>query len=393
MPAAEIITIGTEILLGEIIDTNARYIARNLRDIGVDLYRKTTVGDNVQRIAQALREGLSRADILITTGGLGPTVDDPTREAAALAVGVDTEYRPELWEQIQTRFKNYGRQPTENNRRQAYIPKGALAVENPVGTAPSFIIEKEGRCIISLPGVPIEMEYLMQNAVIPYLRQKYQLHSIIKAHVIHTVGIGESVIDELVGDLETYANPTVGLAAHSGQVDVRITVKADSEEEADARIALLEQTIQERLGKWIYGVNDETLEDSILKNLNTCGLTLATVEAGLHGELVARCSRLGKVFVGGEVLNGQPSGQELLNLVQATQINREADIVLGVSLIPGAERQVVYLALATAKEQQVMERSYGGAPQSAPRWAMNHALDLLRNYHPEAKQEIDREER
>src|SRR5512133_2805341 len=154
MPSAEIITIGTEILLGEIVDTNARYIARQLRDAGIDLYRKTTVGDNAQRIAQALQQALERCDIVLTTGGLGPTVDDPTREAVALAVGVETEYTPDLWNQIEARFRRYGRLPTENNKPQAYIPKGAIVIENPVGTAPAFIIEIEGKSIISLPGVP-----------------------------------------------------------------------------------------------------------------------------------------------------------------------------------------------------------------------------------------------
>jgi nicotinamide-nucleotide amidase len=165
MPTAEIIAIGTELLLGEIQDTNTRYLARLLRDHGVDLYRTTIVGDNVERIAQAIRESLARCQIVITTGGLGPTVDDPTRQAAALAVGVDLEFRPELWDQIQDRFKRYNRPATENNRRQAFIPKGAIAVENPVGTAPAFIVETPTQAIVSLPGVTPEMEYLIKKAV------------------------------------------------------------------------------------------------------------------------------------------------------------------------------------------------------------------------------------
>ena len=138
MPSCEIITIGTELLLGEITDTNSRYMARALRDLGIDLYRKTTIGDNARRIAQAIQEALLRSDIIITTGGLGPTVDDPTREAVALAVGSQVEFRPELWEQIQRRFERFGRVPTENNKRQAYIPAGGIPVENAVGTAPAF---------------------------------------------------------------------------------------------------------------------------------------------------------------------------------------------------------------------------------------------------------------
>ena len=197
MPSAEIITIGTELLLGEIVDTNATFLARSLRDVGIDLFKITTVGDNVKRIAQAIQLSLEKCDIVITTGGLGPTVDDPTREAVALAVGVKSEFHPELWEQIQTRFTRLGRMPTENNRRQAYIPEGAIAIENPVGTAPIFILEYHSHVIISLPGVPSEMEYLLQHNIIPYLQQHYSLQAVIKTRVLHTVGVGESQIDHL----------------------------------------------------------------------------------------------------------------------------------------------------------------------------------------------------
>ena len=149
MAVAEIITIGTELLLGEIQDTNSKYIARVLRDIGVDLYRISTVGDNLNRISVSIQEALTRADIVITTGGLGPTVDDPTRQAVADAVGVELEYIPELWDTVIERFKRYGRQPTENNKRQAFVPAGAIVINNPVGTAPAFACEKNGNTIIS----------------------------------------------------------------------------------------------------------------------------------------------------------------------------------------------------------------------------------------------------
>src|SRR5512135_763440 len=141
MASAEIITIGTEILLGEIVDTNTRHIALTLRDLGVDIYRTTTIGDNTERIASALREAMQRADIIITTGGLGPTVDDPTREAVAQAAGVSTEFREELWQQVIATISRYGRKPAENQRRQAMVPQGSIAIRNPVGTAPSFILQ------------------------------------------------------------------------------------------------------------------------------------------------------------------------------------------------------------------------------------------------------------
>ncbi len=228
MPSAEILTIGTELLLGETIDTNSNFLARSLRDAGIDLFRITTVGDNTKRIAQAIQESLERCDIVLTTGGLGPTIDDPTRDAVALALGVKPEFHPELWEQIESRFRKLGRIPTENNRRQAFIPEGAVAIENPVGTAPIFIMEMNSQVVIALPGVPREMSFLMEWKVLPYLRQHFHLHEVIRTRLLHTVGVGESQIDDLIDDLEKLSNPTVGLTAHSGQVDVRITVKADS---------------------------------------------------------------------------------------------------------------------------------------------------------------------
>ncbi len=379
MPTAEIITIGTEILLGEIVDTNARYLARELRDIGVDLYRKTTVGDNVRRIAQAIQQGLERSTIIITTGGLGPTVDDPTREAVALAMNVEIEYHPELWEQIQARFRRFNRVPTENNRKQAYIPQGALVIENAVGTAPAFIVESGDHAVISLPGVPREMEYLMQRKVIPYLRDHYHLHEVIKARIVHTAGAGESQIDELVGDLETLNNPTVGLAAHSGQVDVRITAKAGSEEEADRLIQEVEAVVRQRLGNWIYGVDEESLEEVALKAVERHGWTLAVVEAGLGGDLIKRIASVKGPFLGGELLTSQPSPSELQEITSAYRQNRAADAAIGIALIPGPEKQEVYFSIITPLETQQMTRPYGGPPGNAPTWAIHHSLDILRN--------------
>jgi nicotinamide-nucleotide amidase len=378
MPSAEIITIGTEILLGEIVDTNARYLARTLRDAGIDLYRKTSVGDNAKRIAQAIQQALERCDIVLTTGGLGPTVDDPTREAVALALGVELEYRPELWEQIQARFRRFGRQPTENNRRQAYVPQGAIAVENPVGTAPIFIIERQNQVIISLPGVPREMEYLMMERILPYLRQHFNLHGIIKARVLHTAGTGESQIDDLIGDLEELSNPTVGLAAHSGQVDIRITAKADSEEDADELIKPVEQTIRQRLGNWVYGADQETLEAIALEAVRRNGWTLAVVEAGLGGDLIRRLASVPGPFLGGQVLTGAPSPEELSISTENDRLTRGADVGLGVVIHPAGEKQDVFLVLITPEGKHQYMRPYGGPPEYAPRWALHHSLDVIR---------------
>lgn len=379
MASAEIITIGTEILLGEIVDTNAQYLALALRGAGIDLYRKTTVGDNPRRIAQAIQQSLERCEIVITTGGLGPTVDDPTRDAVALAIGVETEFRSELWEQIQARFRRFNRVPTENNRRQAYIPCGAIAVENPVGTAPAFIIESESQVIISLPGVPREMEYLMQNAILPYLRQRYNLKGIIKTRILHTAGVGESQIDDLIGDLEELSNPTVGLAAHSGQVDVRITVKADSETQADDLIRPVEESLRIRLGDWIYGVDQQTLEEAALAALSSKGWTLVVVEAGINGYLIRRLAAARGPFLGGEMLSGSASLEELERCAESYQQSRQADVALAVAVMPAGEKQDVLLVLITPQGRQNFTRPYGGPPEYAPRWALHHGLDLIRH--------------
>ncbi len=380
MPSAEIITIGTEILLGEITDTNARYIARELRRIGMDLYRKTSVGDNAERIAQAMREALQRCDVVITTGGLGPTVDDPTREAVALAFGVKTEFRPELWEQIQARFVRFGRKPTENNKRQAYIPQGAEAIENPVGTAPAFRMSGEMGTVISLPGVPREMEHLMQNEVLPYLRERFPDLGVIKARILHTAGAGESNIDALIGDLEELSNPTVGLAAHSGQVDVRITAKARTEEEADALIAPVEAEVRARLGIWVYGADEETLEQTALQALRKQNWRVAVVEAGLGGRLVRRLASEEEdaPFAGGELLTTLPTPDKLSLTTEKYRKNRGAQVGLGVVLRPGKEKQEIFIVLLTPQGEQRLARPYGGPPQMAVQWAVNHALNLLR---------------
>jgi len=377
MPVAEIITTGTEILLGEIVDTNTRYLARALRSLGVDLYRTTTIGDNVTRIAAAVRESMQRAEIIITTGGLGPTIDDPTRQAVAQAIGVETEFRAELWGQIVRRIEEYGRTPTENQKRQAYVPKGAIAIENPVGTAPAFIIETKRNAIISLPGVPREMETLLQQSVIPYLQKRFDLHEVIKVRLLHTSGVGESMIDEKIGDLESLSNPTVGLAAHSGIVDIRIAAKAPTDVETDRMIAELEMEIRKRLGKVIFGTDEDTLEGTTLDELARRGWKLAAIEAGLDGILLRRLSAVqNPVFLGGEPL-AIPQGK----LSQATAAARErcqASIALGVAVYPGEKRTEVEICLITPQGEQSKQLHFGGHPKNAPRWATNMALDWVR---------------
>ena len=376
MPTAEIITIGTELLLGETTDTNTRFIAQILRGLGVDLYRTQTVGDNAGRIARAVSDARQHADIIITTGGLGPTVDDPTRQAIAEAVGMALEFHPELWEQIIARIGRYGRMPTENQKRQAYIPKDAIVIENPVGTAPAFIVETSNGAVITLPGVPREMETLLTDAVVPYLQKRFDLHDVIKVRTLHISGLGEGVLDSLVGDLETLSNPTVGLTAHSGIVDIRIAAKAGTPAEAENMIANVEQDLRHRLKTNIFGTNGDTLERVTLDALAQRGWTLACFERGLDGALLRRLEQAGNpVFRGGRTATDREE-----TLAQASETVRQefnATVSLGITLSLFGEKQGIDVVTITPLGHKERYLLYGGHPKNAVRWAINTALDRL----------------
>jgi competence/damage-inducible protein CinA-like protein len=378
MPSAEIITIGTEILLGEIVDTNARHIARQLRAEGVDIYWTASVGDNPGRIAELVRAALARSEIVVTTGGLGPTVDDPTREAVAAALGVTTEFHPELWTEIQAMYRRFGRSPTANNQRQAYIPAGAIPVPNPVGTAPAFIGETATSAVICLPGVPREMEHLLEHAALPYIRRRFPGAGVIRVRVLHTAGVGESLIDERIADLEALANPTVGLAAHAGQVDLRIAAKAASNALADELIAPVEAELRRRLGGMIYGADGATLEDAALAACAGRGWRLAVVEAGLGGALVQRLMAASGAALAGLALASSPDPDGWPDLVDAFRRAHGAEAALGAALYPHAEPRAVDLRLFTPGGEAAERHTFGGHRRLDARRATHLALDYLR---------------
>ena len=357
MTSAEIITIGTEILLGEIVDTNTRYLARNLRSLGVDLYRTITIGDNEERIASAIREAMQRADIVITTGGLGPTIDDPTREAVAKATGVETEFREDLWQQVVATIARYGRTPSENQKRQAYVPKGALGIENSVGTAPCFIVETPRNAVISLPGVPNEMEHVLHESIIPYLQKRFNLHEVIKVRVLHCAGLGEGMIDEKIADLEMLSNPTVGLAAHTGVVDVRIAAKAKSESEANAMIAGIESQVRERLGSVVFGADEDKLEEVVLDLIARRGWTLTAIESGLDGLLARKVPHTASLPT--------LTPDSLMQALRAAQADSQADVALGVSVYP--DERAAEMAMISPSGEKTHRIMYGGPPRSLPR--------------------------
>ena len=286
---AEVIAVGSELLLGQIIDTNSAVIARHFASIGLNLFYKTTVGDNLARTTAVIRQALDRSDVVVTTGGIGPTADDITREAVAAATGRELLFSEELLRQIETYFATRGFRLSPSNRRQAYIPAGAIAVENPVGTAPAFIVDQEGKTLITLPGVPREMEYLLVNRALPYLRERYGIRGEIRLRVLKCVGLGESRIGERLADfMETGANPTVGTLAHLGQVDVRIAAKAADAEEATRLIEPVEAEIRKRLGDAVFGADGDTLEGEIGRRLAAMSTKIAVVEVGTAGAATER---------------------------------------------------------------------------------------------------------
>jgi nicotinamide-nucleotide amidase len=388
---AEIVTTGTELLLGVITDTNSTYIARQLRDIGLDLYYITSAGDNQERVASVLDAALNRSAVIITTGGLGPTVDDVTREAVACATDRELVCDPELVASIEAFFEQRGYTMSENNRRQARIPAGAIPIVNPVGTAPCFIVEDQRGIIISLPGVPREMKYMMEHVVLPYLREKFDLQQIIKARTLHTCGIGESSLDSQIADLEESSNPTIGLAAHPGQSDIRITAKADSEAEADAMIAEMEARVRERVGTVIYGVDAETLQSAVIDLLQQCGLSVAVAEVNVGGLIsgwLDNADPEGKTFHGGWVLSQHHRWTRAQDSTSSKDIRQEGlRLATEVCTITGTDIGLATLNsgplstyMIAVYNDQIHDRSirFRGHDAHSHRWVASMSLDLVR---------------
>ena len=275
----EIVSIGSELLLGQIVDTNSAWISQRLAENGANVYYKSCVGDNLQRMTEVLRIALDRADVVITGGGIGPTQDDLTREAVAEVFGVDVVTDPDSLTELRERFQNRGFILTKNNERQAQIPAGATVIRNPNGTAPAFMVESDKGTVISLPGVPFEMKWLITNEVILYLRAKYDLGETIHYRVLKVADLGESAVDHEIGHLiAESSNPTVGVLARPGQVDVRIAARASDVESAKELIKPVEEEVRGLLGNHIFGSDDETIESVIGEMLRERNATVAVYE-------------------------------------------------------------------------------------------------------------------
>jgi nicotinamide-nucleotide amidase len=323
MASVEIVTIGTEILLGHLVDTNSAHLARVLADHGVDVYAKHSVGDNADRLAAMLSGTLERADGAITTGGLGPTVDDLTKDAVARAVGKKLVLHEPSLRAIEERFRSFGRTMTENNRRQAYLPEGCIVLDNPHGTAPGFVaLRDDGRFVACMPGVPREMKPMLEERLVPWLVQRFGLREAIYTKTLHTVGIGESDLDRRIEDLfRTLENPKIAVLAHGFRVDVKVMAKADSRERAEAMIAPVAAELRTRIGSGYYGDDETTLAGAIVRRLAERGLTLATAESctgGAVADAIVGVAGASAAFRGAVVAYADDVKTGLLNVPERT---------------------------------------------------------------------------
>ena len=405
---AEIIAIGSELLLGQIVDTNTSYIAKRLAENGIELLQATTVGDDLRRMKEVIKEAINRSQIVITTGGIGPTEDDLTREAIAEVFQRPLIFQPHLMKQIEELFKKRGFRMVESNRKQAYIPEGSIPIENPKGTAPGFIVEYPNGSIISIPGVPVEMEYLMENRVIPYLRKRFDIkHQLIRYRVLRACGLGESAIGLQIKDLmKEGRNPSVGTLASIGDIRIRITAKADHPEEASNLIQKMEKEIRNRLGILIYGVDNETLHGNIIKELERLNLTLSVVETFTGGIISQKLTGPGsQFFIQGLVIPTEASQKQFLNLslkeseslkkdskwftdllAQKARDEFRTDIGLAMSgkiterQGEGEYKIETYYSLSTSTGIENQEYSLGGELWMVRERAAIIALDMLRKY-------------
>ncbi len=286
LKTAEIVTIGTEILLGDLVDTNTAWLSERLATLGVGIYRHTTVGDNRARIAAALEEAAARADLVITTGGLGPTSDDLTNECLSVVTDREMVAYPEAREHVDEMFRKFGRKPTLNNYKQALFPEGSELIPNPLGTAMGALLEAGGTLFATLPGVPSEMKRMFEETLEPLIRAHSE--GSIVSRTLWFAGIGESALAEQVQDFLDATDPTVAPLASQGKVRLRITTRAATQREAEEKIAPVEKEILSRLGDYHFGEDDETLESAVGRLLTERGATLALAESCTGGLLAKR---------------------------------------------------------------------------------------------------------
>lgn len=298
---AEIITVGTEILLGDIVNTNSQFLAKELAQLGIDVYYQGTVGDNEKRLYECFEESLKRSDIVITTGGLGPTKDDITKEIAAKYFNQELELDELSWLKIKDYFNKIGIEPTINNKKQALFPKECTVLENNNGTAPGAVFSKNNKYIILLPGPPKEMIPMFSESVKPYIEKLTDTTLVSKT--LRLIGIGESALeDKIIDIIESQTNPTIAPYAKDGEVTLRITAKVKDKENAKCLIEEMEKKVEQRVGNYIYGYDNTSLGEVVAKTLVEKNLTIAVSESctgGMVSSALINYPGISSVFIEG----------------------------------------------------------------------------------------------
>jgi nicotinamide-nucleotide amidase len=402
---AEIIAVGTEILLGEIVDTDSPYIAARLPALGIDLFWVTQVGDNLGRAREALERAWQRSDFIFTTGGLGPTEDDLTREAIAAMLGEEMRVEPSLEAALRAFFARRGRPMPERNVKQATLIPSARAIPNAHGTAPGWWVEREGRVIIAMPGPPAEMRRMWEAEIEPELRRRSR-GIVLVSRTLKTSDVTEGLVDELLGDLKHAANPSVSVYSRADGIQVRIAAKAADRQAAEALIAPVEAEARRVLGDAVWGADADTLEGVVGRTLRERGLTLATMESctgGLLASTITDVPGSSGYFKGGlvsyatemklawgvsrEVIEayGVISAECAREMARVARERLSADVGIGVTGVAGPEEQegkpvgTVHIAVDDGRgEARVVSYQFAQSREMVKRRAVTTALSLLR---------------
>jgi nicotinamide-nucleotide amidase len=402
---AEIVSIGTEILLGEILDTNARFIASRLPALGIDLYWTSQVGDNHGRLAELLRRAWGRSDLILCTGGLGPTEDDVTREAISDVVGEEPRVDAVQEEILRRFFAGRGIVMPERNLKQAWLTPSTRPIPNPRGTAPGWWVEKDGRILLAMPGPPAEMTRMWEEEVEPRLRGR-STGAVIVSRTIKTVGIGEGSVDEMIGDLLHTDNPSIGVYARADGIHVRVTAKAPATRQAESLIAPVEAELRRILSSAIWGIDDETLESSIGGLLLERGLSLATMESCTGGLLASTITDVSgsSLYFRGSIVSyatevkeqfgvnpaivetyGVISAETARAMAGAVRRTLHADVGVGITGVAGPTTQedkppgTVHIACDAGRgEPAVMSYTMAQGREAVKRRAVTNALFLIR---------------
>lgn len=402
---AEVVSIGTELLLGEILDTNAQFLGSHLPALGIDLYYMSKVGDNIERLSEVIERAWNRSDLLITTGGLGPTEDDLTREAVGRVLGEDLAVDPELEHQLREFFSSRGVSMPERNLKQAMLIPSSRAIPNPRGTAPGWWVERDGHIIVAMPGPPVEMERMWREEVAPELERR-RPGAVLVTRTLKTVGIGEGHVDEIVSPLLQSRNPSIGVYARADGVQLRIGAKAPTREEARALIEPVEEEMRRLLGDVVWGVDDDTLESVVGDLLRERGLTLATMESctgGLLANAITNVPGSSAYFRGGLVAyateakikwgvdadviarHGAVSTETAVAMAQAARERLQADVGIGVTGVAGPDPQedkppgTINLAVDVGfAEPQPVSYQFAQGREAVKRRAVTTALAITR---------------